>query len=183
MRSRNIEIIVYKFEELEKYTTICIDNKFEFAYILHDKDTKDDGELKKAHYHFRIFGENQKTISAWAKTFQVEEYQIETLDNKKRAIRYLVHFDSPSKYAYNIEDIVTNIQDINTYFDDSKQDEYLQLKEICRYIDNIKGYCYFFDVKNFVLNNNYWSSYRRYYSIIRDLIQEKNKYAIDYMLN
>lgn len=182
MRSRNVDIILYDEGFLDKFINICEIQQFDYAYILHDKDILDDGTLKKAHYHFRVFSDLQKSISAWSKVFDYPENLIEKLDDKRLSIRYLIHIDNKEKYQYNQNDINSNIDDIDKYFKDNKQEESKQLKEICNYLDKINGFIYFQDVKNYVLKNNYWSSYRRYYSIIRDLIQERNKYCIDYML-
>ncbi len=182
MRSRNIDIIVYDEAFIDKFITICEVQQFDYAYILHDKDLNDDGTIKKFHYHFRVFSDLQRSLSAWSKVFNIPINYIEKLDDKRLSIRYLIHLDNREKFQYNQNDIITNIDDIEKYFKDTKQEESYQLKYICDYIDDINGYIYFQDVKNFVIENNYWSAYRRYYSIIRDLIQERNKYCIDYML-
>lgn len=183
MRTRNIELIIYNFDELESKVNLCNEFNLYYAYILHDNDIDDKGELKKAHYHLRIFDTLQRTTSAWAKLFEVQENQIQVLKNKKRAIRYLIHLDSPDKYLYSINDVVSNIYDIEDYFKEDKTDEVNQLNNIFAYIDNIRGYIYFREVKSYVLDNNYWGAYRRYYSIIKDVIIEHNRYCIDYMLN
>lgn len=182
MRSRNVDIIVYDEVYLDKFITICEVQQFDYAYILHDKDLDDDDNIKKFHYHFRVFSDLQRSLSAWSKVFDYPINYIEKLDDKRLSIRYLIHADNREKYQYNQNDIITNIDDIEKYFKDTKQEESYQLKYICDYIDSINGYIYFQDVKNYVLENNYWSAYRRYYTIIRDIILERNKYCIDYML-
>lgn len=182
MRTRNVELILYDYDLLLKKISY-LNDKTEYAFILHDKDLNDDGTIKKAHYHLRLFNEDQKSLSAWADYLHVKTNEVEKLDDKKRAIRYLIHFDSPKKYQYDFNNIVHNIIDIDKYFDDNKIDESNQLKYIFDYIDNINGYIYFKEIKSYVLQNNYWSAYRRYYSIIKDVILEHNRYCIDYMLN
>lgn len=169
---RNIELILYQYDRVVEVTEICIKNKFDYAFILHDKDKKDDGTLKKAHYHFRIFYKDKKTISAWAKIFNVKENEIEILKDKKKAIQYLVHYNNEDKYQYNIEDIISNF-DIKQYFA-NKSDENFDIKLITDYISTIKTHIKFSDLKDFVLDNNLWGSYRRSYSIIRDLVFEHN---------
>lgn len=182
MRSRNVEIILYDYKLLKKKLDL-LDDRIEYAYICHDRDFEDDEKtLKKIHYHLRLFSENQKTISAWATYLGVKDNDIQILENKKRAIRYLIHYDSPKKTQYNIDEVVHNIKDIDNYFDDNKLQEEQQLKYIFDYIDTISGYIYFKEIKSYVLQNNYWSAYRRYYQIIKDIIMEHNRYTIDYML-
>lgn len=184
MRVRNIELIIYDYNILQDKIQIIDDNLIEYAYILHDKDIDEKtGDIKKAHYHLRVFDDNQRSISAWAKLFNVKENDIQVLENKRRAIRYLIHLDSPKKHQYSNIDIVTNIVDIDNYFNEDKVQEDSQLANIFSYIDTIRGYIYFREIKAYVLQNNYWGVYRRYYSIIKDVILEHNRYCIDYMLN
>lgn len=184
MRIRNVQLILYDFDILQDKVQLLEDNHIEYAYILHDKDINEKtGDFKKAHYHLVILGENQRSISAWATFLQVKENEVDVIENKRRSIRYLVHLDSTKKYRYNELDIVTNISDIDNYFNKDKIEESIQLQYIFDYIDSIRGYIYFREIKNYVIQNNYWSSYRRYYSIIKDVIQEHNRYCIDYMLN
>lgn len=183
MRSRNIELVLYDKKLLDEKVEILEYSKIDFAYILHDKDKNDDDSLKKIHYHLRIFANNQRTISAWASFLGVKENDIQLLENKRRAIRYLIHLDSPKKYQYSSLDIVTNILDIDNYLNEDKVQEDSQLANIFTYIDSIRGFIYFREIKDYVLQNNYWSAYRRYYSIVKDVIQEHNRYCIDYMLN
>lgn len=184
MRTRNVQLILYDINILQEKIQIVEDNNIEYAYILHNKDVDDKtGNIKKPHYHLIILGNNQRTISAWSTFLNVKENEIDVIENKRRSIRYLIHLDSPKKYHYNELDIVTNIVDIDDYFNKDKLEEPIQLQNIFDYIDNIQGYIYFKEVKSYVLNNNYWSAYRRYYSIIKDVINEHNRYCIDYMLN
>lgn len=182
-RVRNIELILYTREELDRCIDIVEKEYLDYAYILHDKDRNDDDSLKKIHYHFRVFGVFQKTISAWANFFKVMPNNIQILENKRRAIRYLIHMDSPKKYQYSQLDVVTNIVDIDQYFNEDKSSEDTQLQNIFGYISAIQTYIYFREVKDYVLQNNYWGAYRRYYSIIKDVILEHNRYCTDYLLD
>lgn len=183
MRCRNIDIILYTSEDVEYCISVCETSHLSYAYILHDKDTKDDGSLKPPHYHFRVFSDLQKTLSAWSKLFDVAENYVEKLDDKRLSIRYLIHLDNKEKYQYNENCIVTNIEDIDRYFKNNRIEEDIQLKKIFSFIDEQHGYIYFKNIKDYVIKNGYWSSYRRYYSIIKDVVIEHNRYCIDYMLN
>lgn len=184
MRTRNVELIIYDKKILDKKIELLEVNPIEYAYILHDRDLDEStNQLKKAHYHLLIMGEYQRTISAWATFLNVKENEVQVIENKRRSIRYLIHFDSKDKYKYNYNDIVSNMLDLDIYFNQDKLEESTQLGYIFDYIDSIIGYIYFKEVKSYVLSNNYWGAYRRYYSIIKDVILEHNRYCIDYMLN
>lgn len=182
-RCRNIELIIYTKDMLDLKIDILEFNNIDYAYILHDKDIDDNGNLKKPHYHLRIFHNTQKTITAWSDLLGVKNNEIQVLENKRRAIRYLIHLDSPNKYQYNMLDIVTNMGIIDNYFNEDKISEESSIVFIFDYIESIQGYIYLKEVKEYVLQNNYWSAYRRYYTIIKDIILEHNRYCKDYLLD
>ena len=72
-----------------------------FAAILHDKDTDDDGNLKKPHWHIVITFKSQRTASAIAKEFGIEPNYIQPTKSRDKALRYLVHADDCDKYQYD----------------------------------------------------------------------------------
>ena len=168
---RNIELIIYDYAILMNKIKICIDNKFQYAYCLHDKDIDDNDHTKKAHYHLRIFHTDRKTISAWSKVFHVKENEIETLIDKRLSIRYLIHRDNKEKYQYEIENIVSNF-DLSSYFLDKKV-ESDDITTIINYIDS-SLIIHMRDIMQFILKNDLWSTYRRNYSIIKDIVLEHN---------
>ena len=117
MNKRHIELIAYQDQITRNmieivcsgYTTIK-----EWAYILHDKDTNPDGTPKKAHYHIYLnFGTSQdiELVCSW---FQLPLNQAEKIKGRKKDIlKYLIHKNAPTKYQYDINDIKTNITDMN----------------------------------------------------------------------
>lgn len=175
---RNIEIVFY-LEELELFNNsidLCKSLDCMYAYILHDKDLDDDNNLKKPHYHLRIFAKNQKTLEAWSKYFNISVNRIQIIKKDRKSIRYLIHADSKTKYHYSITSICSNF-DLSPYFTDKT--ESLDIESYINYIDNIKGVVFMKDMLNYALSTNSWSTYRRNYSIIRDIIYEhNNKYII-----
>lgn len=48
----------------------------EWAYILHDKDTDDDGKQIRPHFHIMLHFKDAKTISRVAKVFNDKEHNI-----------------------------------------------------------------------------------------------------------
>ena len=169
---RNIEMIFYDLNSLYEKVKVCDLLNIQYAYIKHDKDTNDDGTIKKTHYHLRIFYKDKKSISAWAKFFNVNQNDIQILTDKRLSIRYLIHIDSKDKFLYNYDDIVTNF-DISNYFLD-KKNESDDILLIINYIKSIKGHLPLSSILNFCLDNDLWSSYRRNYSILKDFVNEHN---------
>ena len=170
---RNYEIIIYTIEKVQEFVNTCIVNGFDYAYIYHDKDMKEDlSDFKKPHYHFQIFMLHQKSLSRMSKLFNIAENYIQYIDKKKEAIRYLTHADNNDKHNYDIFEIKSNME-LTSYFSNLVSNETIEMEIIFDYIDrnvNIK----LIDVYKYVLDNNIWSTYRRNYSIIKDLIYEHN---------
>jgi hypothetical protein len=92
-----------------------------YAYILHDKDKKENsGELKKPHYHFLVHFE-QPQRGAWFKAFSTDDMGIvfyERCSIPKSAYDYLIH-DTPAckkvgKYLYNPSERISTIENLDT---------------------------------------------------------------------
>lgn len=97
-----------------------IKNYFEYAYILHDKDLWDEekvdddgvtihkvGDLKKPHYHVVLNFKNARSIEKLKDELGLKH--LETC-NFYFYIRYLIHKDSPRKYQYSEDEIITNME-------------------------------------------------------------------------
>lgn len=174
MLCRNIELILYEIEDVYNCITICKANGFDYAYIYHDKDLNDDlSDFKKAHYHFQVYAKNQKEINKWCEIFVINSARVQKIENKVKAIRYLIHADNNDKFQYNIEDI-NNSFPIIQYFNKLINDETCEIDLIFSYIFISKRYIGVKEIIDFVLENNIWSTFRRNYSIIKDLLIEHN---------
>lgn len=172
---RNYEIILYLIEDVNRFVDICIQNGFDYCFIYHDKDLKEDkSDFKKAHYHFHIYMPNQKSLSKVSEIFNIKENYIEYINYKPSAIRYLTHADYNEKYNYDIFSIKSNF-DITKYFNNLISDEQTEIEIIMEFIHRKKRID-LYDVYKYVVDNNIWSTYRRNYSIIKDLIYEHNLY-------
>lgn len=170
---RNYEIILYLIEDVNRYVNICIENGFDYAFIYHDKDLKEDkSDFKKPHYHFQIYMQNQKSLSRMSKIFNISENYIEYIYHKKKAIQYLTHADYNDKHNYSIFEIKSNM-DLTKYFNNLVSDESVEMEIIFDFISRNKNIS-LLSVYKYVIDNNIWSTYRRNYSIIKDLIYEHN---------
>lgn len=92
-------------DTLEKYTTIK-----EWAWIVHDKDKKEDGTLKEPHVHvYMNFGKSAATFEAVAKWFQDKpQYVCKVKGRKADVLQYLTHRNAPNKYQYPAEELHAN---------------------------------------------------------------------------
>lgn len=85
-----------------------------FYGILHDKDTDENGELKRPHYHFvcvfdRPIGK-KKVLNLMSYLNDIDIIRVsarETLCFIKE-LRYLRHLDNPDKYQYQDSEIITD---------------------------------------------------------------------------
>lgn len=174
MKTRNVELILYDIEDVYRCIMICNQNNFEYAYIRHDKDLQSNLEdFVKCHYHFQIYNEYQKELTTWGKIFDVNLARVQKISNKKAAIRYLIHADNNDKFQYDIIDINSNFEIIK-YFDKLVSDENCEIDLIFAYIEYHKRKIGVKEIIDYVLDNNIWGTFRRNYSIIKDLLSEHN---------
>lgn len=108
-RLRNYAFILYQESVPENWRTYL-----EMLHVpcaispLHDKDLKEDGTPKKAHWHVIFAFQRMKTVEqvlSLVEPFGI--HHVEPVHDLKAYTRYLVHMDSPEKAQYDQEGIVT----------------------------------------------------------------------------
>ena len=78
---------------------------------IHDKDVKDDGSLKKGHYHLLVAYSSATTLNnirSWFKTCGLPESELHSVRVCASGVsyfRYLTHLDNPEKVQYDCKDI------------------------------------------------------------------------------
>ena len=97
------------------YTESCVPDfiqKIEALHIpaflspLHDRDIKEDGTLKKPHYHLMFMFQGKKTKDSVACIFrELGGVGCEIIESKIGMARYLCHLDDPEKAQYLPEDV------------------------------------------------------------------------------
>lgn len=119
-RSRTFALELYPEDDVHCVILDYIMAYFDYAYILHDKDSFDSdifdengnllhksGDLKKPHWHVIICFKNQRSVQSLLDELRLDH--IETC-NFYAYCRYLIHLDSPQKFQYKSSDIKTNIE-------------------------------------------------------------------------
>lgn len=140
----------------------------QFAYIVHDMDVTDGGELKKPHIHW-VGQRSACTIDYVASFIQIPENTIEYCRKFKRSIRYLIHKDSPSKYQYAQDQIVSSF-DLTKYFDDDYSNS--MLDEIVDFI--FSDECVnFASLYSFCSKKGIQSVLTRNFAVINTLFRER----------
>lgn len=162
-----IEGIKTLFDKIEKY-----------CYILHDKDTKEDGTSKHAHYHLFLQFSQQVDFSVIAKAFKQKENRIKKIaaGSYNGAVHYLVHLKEPDKFQYSVDEVKANF-DYKKYIEDlkNKKSSQKRLSEIREGIETGK-------IRRFNLYESItMEEYARYYNSIeryfkyRDIILSKKQ--------
>lgn len=96
---------VLKYGELSEEEIKTIKSAYKFAYILHDKDTDENGEIKKPHWHIIVEYKNARGLTSIAKALNVEMNLVKIVKSKRAMLRYLLHVDNDEKYQYEFDKI------------------------------------------------------------------------------
>lgn len=120
---------------------------------LHDKDTDDDEQLKKAHWHIVICYSGNKSFEQVKDDLAEINCPIPQICRDVRSsVRYFIHKDHPHKYPYDIADIECyGGFDISDVFNPSKSEKVEIFKEIISYIreNDVQE---FFDLMNYAMD-------------------------------
>lgn len=111
VKCRNFHGVIYPDSESYVCDDIvaALDDTFvKWAYILHDMDTDDNGELKKPHIHWMGSRKTPVTVKTIANSLGLAEHDVERTRQWKSMCRYLIHADNPEKYQYEPEKVTTN---------------------------------------------------------------------------
>lgn len=89
-----------------------IRSKFiDWAYILHDKDVNENGELKKSHIHW-VGRATPRCLSVVSNFLGLPENDIEVVKNFDKMVMYLIHLNDIDKFQYSPDDVETNLPNI-----------------------------------------------------------------------
>lgn len=89
-----------------------IRSKFiDWAYILHDKDLNENGELKKSHIHW-VGRATPRCLSVVSNFLGLPENDIEVVKNFDNMVMYLIHLNDIDKFQYSPDDVETNLPNI-----------------------------------------------------------------------
>ena len=154
-----------------------------YIYILHDQDLYDEdiiedgkiihkkGDFKKPHYHVLLYFPNQKKVKTLLSQLNIQINNIYPISSFSGQLRYLIHYDDEDKFQYPrscVKGTLYMLTKFNKSFN-TIVDEQEQVAEIIDFIysDN----CYsLHSLISFVIDNDLYSSFRRNYSLFRDLL-------------
>lgn len=119
-RPYNYSIVCYNLVELQRY--VSLRHVKYYAYILHDKDIREDGTPKEPHYHLSVTYRNGRSVSAVykeLKNFFSSTVLVEVTEDLSSILDYLVHARDPTKFQYDSKDVVSTYIGDNQYADNT----------------------------------------------------------------
>jgi hypothetical protein len=131
---------------------------YDYACILHDMDTTEDGEFKKPHYHVVIKFKNACWRTALAKELGITENYIEQIRNEEAALEYLIHYneDENEKHKYDIENVSGSLKRrLVEYINKDDKSEGERVGELLEFINCYNGNLSVTEFAKFCAKNGY----------------------------
>lgn len=132
MDTTDVSVIIDRIKTLTNLKT--------YAFIVHDKDTKEDGTPKKKHFHCVLTFSETTTSSTVANAIGIEEQYVNKIKTTtKSAELYLIHKNNLEKYQYPLSDVLSNFDYAEKY---ANIEPYINKKDIAKKIEDgtIKAY-------------------------------------------
>ena len=104
LRTRTVTISV------KQNITELIEQYGKYAWILHDKDTDENGVLKDPHYHIYLEFPNARGLNSIADELGIAPNMVQIVRDKKGLLAYLTHRNSPEKWQYDDSEIHANFE-------------------------------------------------------------------------
>lgn len=136
-RTRNWCAVVYPDSAPENWKSILDSLNIKWACSpLHDKDTDDDEQLKKAHWHIVLCYNGNKSYEQVVEDLEPLNCPVPQICRDVRSsVRYFIHKDHPHKFQYSQADIETfGGFDIGDVFSLSKSEKTQYLIDISLFI-------------------------------------------------
>lgn len=176
-RSAKMKLLLYPDDVTHVEAMKRIKENYDYAYILHDKDKKDDNDehSKKEHWHVVLRFKNAQWNTSLSNDLGIEKNYIRNSNDIDKALQYLIHYNDSDKHKYDINEVVGPLQErlkmsLNKY--DRTEEEEVQL--IMNYIVNSTSRMSITDLSIFCVQNGYWASYRRAQNLFRLMLNEHN---------
>lgn len=177
-RSINWALVLYPSEDPTHKLALdyIINNYQKYAYIKHDNDILDTGELKKEHYHIIISFNNYRWRNAIAEELNITPNYLEKIRNLENSLKYLIHFNNSDKYQYDVEDVQGTLkQKLIGYLNTTDKSESDKVIELLDFLESQKGYVRLSDFLRYVCSINMYDIYRRSASTFIRLLEEHNQ--------
>lgn len=175
-RSRKMCLMLYPDEDItHKKALEHIKNNYDYAYIIHDKDFNEKGELKKSHIHLIVQFQNAKWNTSFAKDIGITSNYIQSIRNYENCLEYLIHYNDENKYQYDIEEVQGNLKKkLKQYLSNDGIDENEKSLSLIDYIESYDGYLSVSEFAKYTCFVGQWDVFRRASSIYLQIILDHN---------
>lgn len=143
-----------------------IRSKFiDWAYILHDKDVDEKGELKKSHIHW-VGRATPRSLSVVSNFLGLPENDIEVVKNFDNMVMYLIHLNDIDKFQYSPDDVETNLPNIGQLL------RRLSEGQIVKDLASAKMQKSWYDLVQYAVDRDSYDILRRNLGVIRLIWEE-----------
>ena len=148
----------------------------EWAYIVHDRDKKDDGSPKKAHVHVILKKSTPTALGTIARQLGIPANYVQRVRNWKRMVLYMTHDEQDDKVKYEMEEMISSDpKKFESYFKD--EDESEQARRILDYITE-SGCRSYIQLLDWCVYNGLYATCRRNASMWSNCIKENERYGV-----
>lgn len=186
-RSRTHMLLLYPDCDAHVQAKHKIEQSFDYALILHDRDifTDEDekqnplhkaGDLKKPHWHVVLRCSNATWSTALCKELGIEHNYIEACKNFDNSLQYLIHYNDTDKTSYEIDEVKGSLKTkLKESINKQEKSEGEKVVELIQFIKEYDGKLTITEFATYCALNGYWSEFRRSGAIFCKIIEEKNQ--------
>lgn len=155
--------------DCEQLLNIIRSKFIDWAYILHDKDVDENGELKKPHIHW-VGRATPRCLSVVSNFLGLPENDIEVVKNFDNMVMYLIHLNDIDKFQYSPDDVETNLPNIGQIL------RRLSEGQIVKDLASAKMQKSWYDLVQYAVETESYDVLRRNLGVIR-LIWEEQQFV------
>ena len=177
-RNRHWTLLLYPKEDITHEKAIeYIKNNYEYAMINHNKDTTEDGEIKKEHIHL-VFttGSNARWKSAVAEELGISMAYIEGC-NRDKQLLYLIHKENPDKYQYKVEEVEGNLRNRLIELLEKEKTDTENAQILIKYIKDNYGKIGITKLTTYAIEKGIYNTLRKSAYLYNEIIKESKKFG------
>jgi len=173
-RSRKLGLLLYPEDESHVQAIEKI-KAYEYGLILHDRDTDENGEIIKPHYHVVLSLKNAQWATAIAKELGITPNYIQQIRNEESALEYLIHYNDNDKYKYEIDAVQGSLKRrLIEYINKSDTPESDKVAIMIQYVEENANTLSVTKFSKFCAASGYWDVFRRSGAIFIKILEEHN---------
>lgn len=174
-RSRNFMLLLYPDNEEHMLVLEHIKLNYDYAYICHNKDYDEKGEIKKEHIHLFLQTINAKWNTALSEDIKLALNFIQQCKSPNNSLCYLIHYNDDSKFQYDINEVYGTLKTkLVKLLKNDKKDENEKIFELLNYIETSKHIISLVNFSYYCSSIGMWDVFRRASLILIKVLEEHN---------